>query len=107
MRLILNIAPVETTPVGEVLLVPEFVSQPVAKLVGAAAFGYLLPATFWSNHPIATVDAVLETVSAEVAETSLPAGYAVRIKTVSSHAFGIPVTLIPEMLNFGEVAVFL
>jgi hypothetical protein len=50
---------------------------------------------------------VLETVSADVGVGSLPAGYAVIMKSVLSHAFGIPVILIPAIVNFGDVAVFL
>ena len=105
MRLVLNNAPVATTPVEVVGF--GFVSQLDAKFVGEVAFGYFSPAVFWSNQSTFAIDMVLEIVSAEVGEASLPAGYAVMMKFVSSQAFGIPVILIPEMLNFGVVAVFL
>lgn len=53
---------------------PEFESQPVDKLVGEEAFGYLRPEEFWSYQAKATVVAVLETVKGEVGEPSFPAG---------------------------------
>jgi hypothetical protein len=107
VRLVLKSAPVTSTFADAVLLVPAFVSQPVAKLVGEAAFGYFKLDVFWSNQRTVAALIVPEIVSAEVGEASLPAGYAVTTKSVLSHALGIPLILMPAIPNFGVVAVFL